>query len=88
MKNGTGWPRGSGSYRRRRWGRDAQVVEVAARRSAWRLLTRAFTARNASVMPMMAPMTEPAITTSHRPALMPMLCWNSSLTSPIAKPAP
>ena len=36
-------------------------------------------------MPMMAPMIEPAITTSHRPALMPMLCWSSSVISPIAK---
>ena len=66
---------------------DAQVVEVAARRSPCGSY-QGLHGQDASVMRMMAPMIEPAITTSHRPALMPMLCWNSSLTSPIAKPAP
>lgn len=65
-----------------------QFAGVATGRSARRILTRVCTARTATVMPMMAPMTEPVITTSHRPALMPTLCWNSSVISPIAKPAP
>jgi 4a-hydroxytetrahydrobiopterin dehydratase len=65
-----------------------QFAGVATGRPARRVLTRACTARTASVTPMMAPRTEPASTMSHRPALMPTLCWNSSVISPNAKPAP
>jgi len=36
---------------------------------------------------MTAPTAEPMSTTSQRAGLMPTLCWNSSLISPMAKPA-